>query len=1203
MAKKKTINDEENGAIRKAIPAKAKAKVGKKISIKSASEQPNSKVADVEIKKVIQDKENTDIVVDSKTQRQVPKTKKLPTNKKGYTPKVKVNNTTNTNKDNSDSQIITETSGNMLPQISPKSATKAADGVVPNIKGAKYPAKRKNQPKIETSKVDVATNEDENIVSKSAAKAVDGAAPNLKGVQYPAKLKIQPRIETPEADVANNESETVLPKQLIKLTAHRNPKPVSDEGNVNKTAILPTPTEDKVQNKKTIKPKKIKLQLRKSNPVEHIKPEIETAIQSIATAKPQSTEVRIEPTQNNDVEPKALSLSDTEIKAIQDKGAINTETSGESPFDQALSNEALRRKQYWANRKKNKKLAIAAAAERRALALAKANEDVKKEEIPTDIKNDNIAANSQANPKPTVNDIDTTVSNPRINPKQITVKNNDKTVPNIQANLKQTTNNNQQQRKPIVELPKINIEQVEPINADEDSIKPEVKLIGKNAAKNRKNKKNKKLRKLANTLQSDPIIQSPVEENTTGKKANLLKFVITKDKIANLDGVEIPAPKLPIKVSDDKPEILHTRTNVQIAKNKIVLEKSPKRNFDSAERKSLPIISIKQVIKAKSAVEIVQIAPNDIEKKKAIADLLSEIQKEPKSKLKVKIILSEKKESLKSDLNQAEREERYQKKKKKKKNQVNKYEAEALASKDEIIELPPEDFIKMTFPEKSEHKHDLEENSISRVSSYTEINLNRRISNLSKVSPLVQEMINSVKQNLTEEFYLFPNARFLLAVSGGVDSIVMLDIMAQLAEELKITIAVAHFNHNLRGLSSDNDEELVKKICLAYGIKCYTGSENIIKYASDNAISIEQAARHRRYKMFERLSGNLKIDFVTTAHTADDSVETFLLNLLRGTGLTGLSGIPRKRHLVKNTYIIRPIIDFKKSDIYLYAKERNLQWREDETNTLTNYTRNKIRLDLLPKIQQDFSPAIFDLINRTSRLIRGADEFINEFVESAVDTIIKDRRKDRFYISISQLETYSEFIQGEVIRACLSNVFKLLPPNIKVIDRILSLINSPSGAIADINKQIYALKDRGVIIFAQRTPIDSVNMLIDRNCEINLEFATLKLTPIDRKSVEFTKDPLVEYLDADLLPAKLQLRNWEQGDEFKPLGMEGTMKISDFLINQKIPSVEKRGVIVLTTKTDIIWVVGRRLCNTYKVTGNTQKVIKAELILKKEKGK
>ncbi len=1169
MAKKKTINDEENGAIRKAIPAKSEKKAGKKTSIKSASVQSVNEVADVEIKKII-DTVNTDIVVDNKKPKQAPKDKKLPTNKKGYTPRVKVAKAANSHTDNSDSQIIPDASESKMPLNS-------------------------------TPPAEIPTG--------------DNNVQNSKHTENKSELSVELTPELKNIDVLKNEPESKPAKKLIKLTTLRSNKATEEPKQANEPISNRSDSGELSQNNQRTKAKQIKLQLRKSNALE---------VHNTEIAKDNST-VKPEEMSNNEkaTQQPAPNIAEA-AKPANDETPINNGTPSDSAFEQALSNEALRRKQYWANRKKNKKLAIAAAAERRALALAQASENAKNEEISAEINNliDTPKVNSPANAKVSspanakvnspANAKVNSPANAKVNaPENAKVSSPANAKVNAPANAKVNTNSNHNKRKQPNEIAAKPLE-VKPIdnnNADIISdintaaVEQEAKLIGKNAAKNRKNKKNKKLRKLANSEQISSDTQIAPENDVIAKKANLLKFVITKDKIAKLDGVQIPEPKLPIKPNKEKQEILHTRTNVQIAKNKIVLAKGPKRISDAEERKPLPIINIKQVIQAKPTLEIGKQLPNDIEKKKSIANLLSEIQKEPKSKLKVKIILSDKKTSLNSAQLQAEREDKFQNKKKKKKNQVNKYAAEALASKDEIIELPPEDYIKMTFPDKSEYKHEAEDTAPIRGTGFTEINPNRRINYLSKASPLVQKMISSVKHNLVEEFYSFSNARYLLAVSGGVDSIVMLDIMAQLAEELKMTIAVAHFNHNLRGLSSNNDEELVRKVCLSYGIRFYTSSENIIKYASDNSISIEQAARHRRYKMFERLSGNLKIDFVSTAHTADDSVETFFLNLLRGTGLTGLSGIPRKRHLVKNTYIIRPIMDFKKSEIYQYAKERNLQWREDETNTLTNYTRNKIRLDLLPKIQQDFSPAIFDLINRTSRLIRGADQFINEFVEGAAETMIKDRRKDRFYINIAQLDTYSEFIQGEVIRACLSNVFKLLPPNIKVIDRVLSLVNSPSGAIADINKQIYALKDRGVIIFAQRTAIDSVNMLIDRTCEINLEFATLKLTAIDRKSVEFTKDPFVEFLDADLLPAKLQLRNWEQGDEFKPLGMDGTMKISDFLINQKIPSVEKRGVLVLSTKSEIIWVVGKRLCNTFKVTGNTQKVIKAELILTKEKGK
>ncbi len=761
----------------------------------------------------------------------------------------------------------------------------------------------------------------------------------------------------------------------------------------------------------------------------------------------------------------------------------------------------------------------------------------------------------------------------------------------------------------------------------EDGVNSENLIPSKNSNRNRRNKnykRNKKLRKLlANEnpdSASEPIPEQEISEIQVSpaieiKKAKLVKFVITKDKAVvqnsneQIAAIATPESKAsqPIAASPkfEKKELLVTRTAVVIGNNKIVLEKRVKQNFDEENKKSLPKLNIRQVIKSKVALSTPYNAEETKQRKVALEAILNEIAKEGKSKLKIKVTQGKRSEpDIPTELPIDDASKFAKKKKKNKKNPVNKYEAEALASKDEVIELPPEDYIKMTFPEDPNAKIDNEEFLSNRTIQFTEIPVNRKINIDDENNIFANDMIDHVKKVLIDEHFAMQGSRILLAVSGGVDSIVMLDIIAQLAEEMKYTVSVAHFNHKLRGLSSDSDEELVKKVCTAYNIKCYTGSENIMKFASENAISIEQAARTRRYKMFERLSGNLKIDFVSTAHSSDDSVETFFLNLFRGTGLTGLAGIPRQRHLVKNTYMIRPLIDFKKENIYKYAKLRNLQWREDETNALTNYTRNKVRLELLPKIQQDFSPAIFDLINRTSKLIRGADEFITGFVNNAVEDLVKDRRKDQFHINIAQLETHSEFIQSEIIQSAIVSIFKLLPPNLKVLDRILALSKSPSGAIANINKQVFALRDREKIIFAQSSPLDSIDMIIERISENNLDAGKFRLSVVDRKSVEFSKDPFVEYLDADLIPAFMNLRNWEIGDEFKPLGMDGTMKISDFLTNQKISTIDKRSVLVLATKTDIIWVVGKRLSNIYKVTGTTSNVIKAEFILKKEnKGK
>lgn len=528
---------------------------------------------------------------------------------------------------------------------------------------------------------------------------------------------------------------------------------------------------------------------------------------------------------------------------------------------------------------------------------------------------------------------------------------------------------------------------------------------------------------------------------------------------------------------------------------------------------------------------------------------------------------------------------------------LNKFEEEAKALKNEVFILPDINYIKYTFPELEEEKEKRaqEKNQHSEV-RFTKINPDKKIIFTENLNPFLREMYDEILYTLEEDFSIAPGSKILLAVSGGVDSIAMLDIFAQLSQELKLTLSVAHFNHKLRGSASDKDEEMVKKICDEYGIKCYLGSENILKFAGENSISIEQAARINRYKMFERLSGNLKLDYVATAHTSDDSVETFFLNLMRGTGLTGLSGIPRKRIFFKSTYLIRPLLKINKEKLINYAQIRALTWNEDKTNLLTNYTRNKIRLELLPKIKNEYSPAIFSLIERTSKLIKGADEFISNYVSNAVNSIIYDRRKDRFTIPIAQLQTYTDYIQTEIIQEAFATVFSSLPLNTKTIDRIFDIIEAPVGSVCNINKNYYVLKDRNKLIFAMRNGTNSINQLIGKNSETNLASGTIKITEIPRNKVEFTRDPNIEFVDADLLPTYLLARNWQTGDVFKPIGMDGSMKISDFLTNQKVSQIDKQSILVLSTKSEIIWIVGRRLSNDFKVTPSTNKVLKFEFI-------
>jgi tRNA(Ile)-lysidine synthase len=462
-----------------------------------------------------------------------------------------------------------------------------------------------------------------------------------------------------------------------------------------------------------------------------------------------------------------------------------------------------------------------------------------------------------------------------------------------------------------------------------------------------------------------------------------------------------------------------------------------------------------------------------------------------------------------------------------------------------------------------------------------------------KSEPFLKDFYSRLKNYLENTLYIEDKSEILIAVSGGIDSVVLLDAMCVLSEKHNYKLIVAHFNHSLRGKASNEDEIFVRHLAENYKLPFHHSKGKVKQFAEKNSNSIEQAARILRYLFFERTARSIHSSLVATAHTADDSAETFLMNLIRGTGLTGLSGIPEKRPLSKNVSIIRPFLFLKKQDLKEYARLRNLSWREDESNSLLNFTRNKIRHELLPKLVNDFSPAIVDIINRTSKLFNGADEFIDEYVKNAVSDILTDKGSDRFSINIPLLQTFSEFIQGEIIQSALNKHFQMQPLSLQTIDRILDLQNSPVGSICEIMKQAIVLRDRQQLIFSRTRQENKCNMLIERTGVFKAGRFRLTLSEVNKKKVKFALDPKIEYFDMDLLPIMLTLRNWRDGDTFQPLGMAGTVKVSDYLTNEKIPLIDKPNVLVLSTKSDIVWICGKRASDKFKVTESTKKYIKA----------
>jgi len=471
----------------------------------------------------------------------------------------------------------------------------------------------------------------------------------------------------------------------------------------------------------------------------------------------------------------------------------------------------------------------------------------------------------------------------------------------------------------------------------------------------------------------------------------------------------------------------------------------------------------------------------------------------------------------------------------------------------------------------------------------------KSVTNIQKNNQTFLKFVQKVEHFLINDMLIDGASKIVLAVSGGVDSMTLLDVMAILAEKYQFKLAVAHFNHNLRGADSNKDLDFVKNEAKNYGIPFYFASGKVKKYAEKNSISIETAARVLRYNFFERVSRNFNADFVATAHTANDSVETFFINLFRGSGLTGLCGIPFRRQLIKDVLLIRPLIDFKKNELIEYANIRNIKWREDNSNSLLEYTRNKVRLDLIPKLENDFNPSIIDVINRTTRLIQSADRIIHNYVKKHLPDIIENVSSDSFCFNIPILSTFDKFVQGEMMQTAFLKYFRLSPPSLAKIDRILDLIDSETGAFFEITKSITVAKDRNHLVFFRNFEKKEINLIINKIGTYTINGYKINLQEVNKRQVKLSNSPNEEYLDFDLVPSLLYIRNWKDGDSFQPLGMQGTVKISDFLTNQKISFLERSKILVLCSKNDIIWVIGKRISEKYKIKEDTKRFLKIEL--------
>ena len=429
-------------------------------------------------------------------------------------------------------------------------------------------------------------------------------------------------------------------------------------------------------------------------------------------------------------------------------------------------------------------------------------------------------------------------------------------------------------------------------------------------------------------------------------------------------------------------------------------------------------------------------------------------------------------------------------------------------------------------------------------------------------------MLTNFKKHIEENFSFLKGKKSLIACSGGVDSVVL----THLIKNLNLEIALAHCNFSLRGEESDGDEQFVVALAENLDVPIFSETFDTHKYADEQKVSTQMAARTLRYNWFEEILSNFSYDYLLTAHHLDDDLETFFINLSRGTGLNGLTGIPKK-----NQKVVRPLLNFSREEIVDYAEANKLKWREDSTNQKTDYLRNKLRLEVIPQFKETNENLLKNFKKTQDNLI-ASQNLIDDYM-SLVYKLVISKKSDSYHLNIQKLR---ELPHTEELLYELLKDFGFTEWN-----DVSNLLDAQTGKQV-LSKTHRLLKNRDELILTEVViyPIDEEYLVTEEGIS-----APIKLEIEQSMAIGETEKNTI-YLDAEKLNFPLKLRKWRKGDSFKPFGMGGSKKLSKFFKDEKLSATEKEKIWVLVDKNEVVWVVGKRMDDTYKVTQKTEKIIK-----------
>lgn len=462
-------------------------------------------------------------------------------------------------------------------------------------------------------------------------------------------------------------------------------------------------------------------------------------------------------------------------------------------------------------------------------------------------------------------------------------------------------------------------------------------------------------------------------------------------------------------------------------------------------------------------------------------------------------------------------------------------------------------------------------------------------------------MYNKVIKYIKDNNLINKDDNVLVALSGGPDSICLLDILYNLKDKLHIKLGAVHINHMLRGEEANEDEAFVKEFCKKLSIPCYTKRIDINKYAKDTKMSSEAAGREARYKFFEEIAEKHSFNKIATAHNANDQAETVLFRLIRGSGLEGLCGIKNYR----DSKIIRPILCLCREEVEKYVESKELKPRIDKTNFERIYNRNKIRLDILPYIKENFNQNIIETLNRTALQLQKD----NEFLEQETIKIYKKccELKSEYFIIKKETFNNNEAIVTRVIRKSLMEYSEQnYDFEMKHIYEVLNLAQGNTGKSVNLPNNIIAENVYGDIVLKKvnlkkklETMDDNIIIRKESIDKLSVEFNNYLLNfsvvkNNNKHNLNLQNNDFVRYFDFDKIRNEITIRTRKDGDKIKPIGMNCNKKVKDIFINIKVPKEIRNIIPIICFDENIAYIVGYKISEEYKVSKSSNNILKIE---------